>query len=316
MKKSVILLTLLLVGSIAGTYAVYELYVKARMRELGEHLEEERQLRGRITELEETFFRTKPETVLSVWRSEIQPWADAVDRRADFYNLGDIPLRVEIPEEERDLAKWYYKEVQPKMVRELETYAWENGVRLPDVTFGTPDPNSYGQGKDPPPGEISRHLARFEFGKAIAELLIDAGVKNVRALEIWPERIEISGRSGDVKSRTTGLSFTIPMRDFVEFIDELSQKDRYFEVKALQLSNTRLRDQNANLNVQMVLAQGHYALAKQARDGGTLAGSSEEMQSVFENLFGVRMTSNVQEANTRTNKKTWWQKFRQKYSPF
>ncbi len=315
MKKSVILLTLLLVGSIAGTYAVYELYVKQRMRELGEHNEQEKQLQARITELEETFFRTKPETVLSVWRSQIQPWADAVDRRADFYTLGEIPLSVEIPEEERDLAKWYYKKVQPKMVRELETKAWESGVDLPDVTFGTPDPNSYGQGDDPPPTEISRHLARFEFGKSIAELLIDAGVKNVRAIEIWPERVEISGRSGDVNSRTTGLSFAIPMQNFAVFIDKLSQNDRYYEVKALQLTNTRLRDPNANLNVQMVLAQAYYAPAKQAMEISGEEGSSEEMQNLFQNLFGARNLGGEPQGTPRSTK-TWWQKFRQRYLPF
>lgn len=315
MKKSAILLTLLLVGSIAGTYAVYELYVKKTLRELGDHLEEEKLLQERLTQLEETFFRTKPETVLSTWRSEVQPWADAVDRRAAFFNLGDIPLRVPIPEEERELAKWYYAEVQPKMVREIETKAWESGFRLPDPTFGTPDPKTYGQGKDPPPREISRHLARLEFGKAITEILIDARVKNIRSLEIWPEQVEISGRSGDVKSRTTGLDVTLSMRDFALFIDKLSQEDRYFEVKALRLTNTRLRNKNANLNVQIVLAQAYYAPAKEAREGGGEARSSDEMQSVFVNLFGSRKAT-VEGAKPRTNKKTWWQKFRQKYLPF
>ncbi len=315
MKKSAILLTLLLVGSIAGTYAVYELYVKKTLRELGDHLEEEKLLQERLTQLEETFFRTKPETVLRIWRSEVQPWADAVDRRAAFFNLGDIPLRVPIPEEERELAKWYYAEVQPKMVRELETKAWESGVRLPDPAFGTPDPKTYGQGKDPPPREISRHLARLEFGKAITEILIDARVKNIRSLEIWPEQVEISGRSGDVKSRTTGLDVTLSMRDFALFIDKLSQEDRYFEVKALRLTNTRLRDKNADLNVQIVLAQAYYAPAKEAREGGGEAGSSDEMQNVFLNLFGSRKAT-VEGAKPRTNKKTWWQKFRQKYLPF
>ena len=316
MKKSVVLLTLLLAGSIAGTYVVYELSVKESMRALGDHREEEKQLRQRITKLEDTFFGTKPETVLSAWRSEIQSWAEAADRRSAFFNLGDIPLRVEIPEEERDLAKWVYKREHPKIVRELETKIYERGVILPDPTFGTPDPNSYGQGDDPPPGEISRHLARLEFGKAIANLLIDAGAKNIRQIAIWPESVEISGRNGDIKSRTTGLSFTIPMRDFVIFIDKMSQKDRYFEVKALKLTNTALRDKNANLNVQMVLAQAYYAPAEQAREVGGKAGSSDEMQNLFPSLFGSGKLGGSQQTSPRGSKKTWWQKFRQNYIPF
>ncbi len=315
MKKSVILLTLLLVGSIAGTYAVYELYVKKRMRELGEHLEEEKLLQERLTELEETFFHTKPETVLSTWRAEVQPWADAVDRRSGFYNLGDIPLRVPIPEEERELAKWYYAEVQPKMVREIETKAYESGFSLPDPAFGTPDPKSYGQGDDPPPREISKHLAQIEFGKAITDILVDARVKSVRSLEIWPEQTEVSGRSGDVKSRTTGLAITIGMREFVTFIDKLSQKDRYFEVKALRITNTRLRDTNADLTVQMVLAQAYFAPAKQASESSGEAGASDLGQSVFQNLFGNRDTTSTQPKSPR-NKKTAWQRFRQRFLPF
>lgn len=314
MKKSVIFLTLLLVGSIAGTYAVYELYVKARMKELGEHLEEERQLKDKIGSLEETFFKTKPDTVLRVWRSEIQPWADAVDRRADFFNLGEVPLKVEIPEEQKEIVKFYYKDVQPEKVRALEAKAWESNISIPDPTFGTPNPDRYGQGANPSPEEISGHLARFEFGESIVDLMIDARAKRVDVLEIWPERVEMSGRSGDIKSHTTGLSFTISMRDFVGFLDKLSQQDRYFEVKALWLSNTTLLEPNADLNVQIVLAQAYYEPATEAREAMVAEGSSV-MQGLFANLFGAKPQATTSSPD-RSNKKTWWQKFRQKYLPF
>ena len=77
MKKSAIFLTLLLVTSIIGTYAVYELYVKDRMKELGEHSEQKKRLVARIGGLEETFLKTQPQVVLDEWRRSTQPWSEA-----------------------------------------------------------------------------------------------------------------------------------------------------------------------------------------------------------------------------------------------
>lgn len=314
MKKSAIFLTLLLLGSLAGTYAVYELYVKQRMRQLGEHLEEEKQLQAKIEKLEETFFKTKPDTVLRIWRAEIQPWADAVAQRAAFFNMGQIPLEVEIPEEEREIAKFYYKKIYPKMVLELETKLYESNIRLPDPTFGIPHPDTYGTGSNPPPQLIARHLARFEFGKAVAELLIDARVRRIDVLLLWPEQEELSGRSGDVKSRSTGLSFTIAMRDWVNFFDKLSQEDRYFEVKSLLVTNTTLRNPNADINVQMVLAQAYYEEDKKDREI-TVAGESPKMQGIFANIFGSSSADQQNQRRTST-RKSWWQQFRQRFLPF
>lgn len=319
MKKGVIFLTLLLAASLAGTYAVWELYVKQRMEELGAHQKEEKQLVKKLTQLEETFFGTKPDIVLSIWRTEIQPWADAVDRRAEFYNLGPIPLKVEIPVEERDLAKWVYKREQPKMVQELYTSAWESNIVLPDLAFGTPNPDSYGQGSNPSADEISQHLARIEFGKAVAELLMDRGVKSVSVLEIWPEQVAIQGRSGDVKSRTVGLAFTIPMRDFVVFIDKLSQEDRYFEVKALHLTNTALRYRDANLNVEMILAQAYYEQVSETRVvASEMMGSPDVIKSIIANMLGGMSPDGSQSTVRRRteNKKNLWQRFRRRFLPF
>ena len=318
MKKGVIFLTLLLAASLAGTYAVWELYVKQRMEDLGAHQKEEEKLTKKLTQLEETFFRTKPDTVLSIWRTEIQPWADAVDRRTDFYNIGQIPLKVEIPVEERDLAKWFYKKEQPKMVQALYTRAWESGINLPDPAFGTPDPDFYGQGSNPSADEISQHLARIEFGKAVAELLIVSGVKSGSVLEIWPEQIAFRGRSGDIKSRTVGLAFTIPMRDFVVFIDKLSQQDRYFEVKALHLTNTALRYRDAHLNVEMILAQAYYEQASQTRVVASEIGSPILMRGMLANLLGGLSANEVQSNISRRaeNKKNLWQRFRRRFLPF
>lgn len=331
MNKGAIFLTLLLVSSIAGTYAVYEFYVKQRWKELGDHQREAKQLREKISQLEETFYGTKPDTVLSIWRTEIQPWVDAVDRRTTFYNLGPVPLEVEIPEEEKEFAKWFYKREHPKLLRAIENSVLASGVRLPDPGFGTPDPSFYGPGSDPSAEEVSEHLARFEFGKAVADLLIGSGVRTITALEIWPEQTAIEGRRGDVQYRTTGLAFTIPMRNWVVLMDELSQEDRYIEVEAVRITNTALRNPNADMSVEMILAQAYYERAKQVREVGGEMGSSEDMAGMMASLFpgrgpgggpgrgpggGMGSPFGRGAGPGAPKKMSWWKNFRRNYLPF
>ncbi len=332
MNKGAIFLTLLLVSSIAGTYAVYEFYVKQRLIELGDHREEAKQLRTKITQLDETFYGTKPDTVLSIWRTEIQPWADAVDRRTTFYDLGGVPLEVEIPEEERDLPKFFYKREHPKLVRAIENSMLESGVRLPDPGFGTPDPASYGPGSNPSVEEISGHLARFEFGKAVADLLIGSGAKSITELVIWPEQNAIKGQRGVVEYRTTGLAFTIPMRNWVVLMDELSQEDRYIEVKALRITNRTLREPYADMSVDMVLAQAYYKRDEQVREVGGEMGSSKDRADMLATLIpgrgpgggpgglgrpgGMGFRGGPGPGPGTPQKMGWWKSFRRKYLPF
>lgn len=312
MKKSVVVLTLLLIGSIAGTYAVYELYVKQRMRELGEHMEEEKQLTDAITRLEETFYRTKPDVVLRVWREQTQPWANAVARRSEFFNLGDIPLEVEIPEEE--IPKFYYKEIYDKMIQILEDEAYQSQTIISDTTFGIPNPSNFGQGTNPKPEEISAYLVRFEFGAAVTRLFIDAGVIQINNLNIWPERNEVKGLSGDIKSRTIGADITISVRDFVSFMEDLSRRDRYFQVKAIRITNRTLRDPDANLNVQMILAQAYYEPATESREVAGAVSSTADLKDLFGSLFGA--SSTTERKRSKEDGRTWWQNFRKKYLPF
>ena len=316
MKKSVIVLTLLLIASIAGTYAVYELYVKARMRELGENLEEEEQLKASIKRLEETFFTTKPDTVLRVWREQTQPWEDAVSRRSEFFHLGDIQLEVEIPEEV--IPKFYYKDIYDKKIQALEDEAWQSQTTISDSTFNMPNPSSFGQGTNPSASEIEGHLARFEYGAAITRLLISSGAISINNLNIWPERIEVKGLSGDIKSRTIGADLTIPMREFVTFMEDLSQQDRYLQVKAVQITNKTLRDPDANLNVQMILAQAYYEPATENREVSGSGSSTQDLQNLFGDLFGNSSSAAATTSSRRREEegRTWWQTFRKKYLPF
>lgn len=314
MKKSVIVLTLLLIGSIAGTYAVYELYVKQRMQELADHMEEEEQLTSAITRLEETFYRTKPDAVLRVWREQTQPWANAVSRRSEFFNLGDIPLEIEVPEEE--IPKFYYKDVYEKMVETLEDEAYQSQTLISDTTFGIPDPSKFGQGTNPKPEEISGHLVRWEFGAAVTRLFIDAGVIQINNLNIWPERNEIKGLSGDIKSRTIGADITISMRDFVSFMEDLSRRGRYFQVKAIRITNRTLRDPEANLRVQMILAQAYYEPATESREVAGAVSSTADLKDLFGSLFGNSSSRAAQNKQREEDGRNWWQNFRKKYLPF
>lgn len=311
MKKSVVLLTILLLVSIAGTYAVYELYVKQRMKELGEHLDREQELRDRIAELEDTFYRTQPPAILKEWRESTQPWAEAVEARTEFFNLGGIPLEVDIPEEV--FPKLYYQDELPKLREELENYAYQKNVGVADFNCGVPAPNSYGQGTDPSAEEIAGHLEDYKYCAAITRMLIDAGPQYIEPLVIWPEReIKLPGRGGVLKERTVGVRWDIRMEDLVKFIDQLRGANRYFRIEALRISNRQLLQADPVLKVEMLLTQAYFVPTK-ARSGAETE-LKEETTSVLQSLFGGGGASSG--PPEEEEEESWWQWFRRNWLPF
>lgn len=316
MKKSVVALTLLLIASLAGTFAVYQLYVKQRMKELGENMSREELLENKIDQMQTTFFKTKPEAVLEAWRLETQPWADAVDVRSRFFNLGDISLEHTIPEER--IPKFYYKEIYEKNLQELEDEAWQKGTILANTTFNIPEPSSYGSGSNPSAKEIEKHIVRWEFGAIMTRMLMDAGATSINTLNMWPQTIKYTGRSGVFNSRTVGVSMTIPIENLVKFLDRLGQEERFFQVEVIRISNSTLRSPYADISVDLILTQVNFEPSTNRRD--TIGGvDSDKTASTFASLFGASSGSAAPRDTQPVfgeKELTGWRKFRKNWLPF
>lgn len=314
MKKSVVLLTILLIASIAGTYAVYELYVKEKMKSLGEHTEQVKQLEARIKILQDTFTHTQPQVVVDQWRQATQPWAEAVDGRSRFFTLGTLVEPVEIPEEV--IPKLYYRDELPKRIKRLEDYALDKNVQLADVNCGVPGATFYGEGTNPKRDEIKKHFETYDYCAALSRMIIDAGPTSIDPLRIWPTD-ELKTRSGVIRKRVTGITMKTTAEPLIKFLDRLSQSDRFFKVDEMRISNTNLRDPNPLLSVDMVLTQAEFEPSKKISDTGQagVAGGGADNQALT-TLFSGRRNTQSREAEDATKGPTKWQQFRRKWLPF
>lgn len=308
MKKGTVIATLILLVALAGAGAVYQFYVKELLAKFQEHQVQEAKLTAKIKDMKETFSGTRPELVLATWRGETQPWVDAVARRSRFFNLGEIPLNVLVPEER--IPKFYWREEYPKREEKLRLDAWDSSCTLGNVGFGL---NSTVEGRNPSREQVSEWLTTFEFGAAMTRLLIRANVASIDEVNLWEPR---PGK-GNMEIRTTGLSFTVPsMKELATFLESLRHRDRYFSVEALSVSNRTLRDPYSPLQVDMILSQAIY-LGRDKGGGGAVAGGPPgpglgpgNAQQRFSSFFATRGGS------PQTKERSWWQNFRKKWLPF
>lgn len=321
MKKSVIFLSILLVLSIAGTYAVYELYVKQRMKELAEHLERERQLTAKIQKLETTFFGTSPQVVLQEWREATQPWSDALERRTTFFALDKGVERVQIPAEA--IPRFYYRDELPKRIQALQEYAEQKNVIVSDVNCGVPAFDSFKAGSNPTRAEIADHFLKYDYCASITRLLIDAGPESLQPLTIWPEMETKLKSGGTVRERTTGVRMKIRLEPLSRFLDSVGQSDRYFRINGLKISNTDLTIQDPVLDVELLLTQATFVPdVRRTTTQPDAGGSAAQNQARIAGLFGDQglglsrdRRADEDEGEGRTGP-TWWQRFRKKYIPF
>lgn len=268
MKKSHIITSLIVVVTLGVTYAVYEFYVKKTLTRLSEHTAELEELEDKIKSLEETFEKTSPEVVLSTWRGEMEPWIQAVNQRSNFFNMADMPMSTEIPEEA--IPRFYYREEYPKLSDRLVSLGYERGCILNNTIFA-PIPTVEGiSGSNPTREQVTEWLTGYKYASAMTELLIDANAREIFDVTVWPPRVSANGK---LEIHTTGFSFTIStMRDLVKFLEDLSISNRYFAVEALKISNQTLRAPGVPLHVEMILSQARFF--EKGQGGGATAGGA------------------------------------------
>ena len=239
---------------LAAVGSAYQFYYKQRLAGYAENLQALQKLDDVLKDLEVKFESKDPEGLITYWRNQVQPLAEKVVQRAQFFNTGDA-LQID-PIPEGKLLRFYYTDEFVKMLNELRQDAVSRtpSCPYPDAsTFGAPRPEEL-EGRTVTEQQVKQWLRLIKFGSAAVRMLMDAKALSIYDVQVWPARSEDM-----LWMRTVGLSFVMRYADLVAFIDKLQLENRYFNINAISIQNRYLRwPTEPPVEVQMLLTQADY----------------------------------------------------------
>jgi hypothetical protein len=223
-------------------------------------------LESSYDQLTETFQGYKPELLINEWQNYVQPWRNAREERAGYFNLGDW-FEVEFTPDEDRMLKFWYTEESEKMLRDLYTTVYEKmgGYdRFPQdmrAILNVQTAEDWG-GKDIAPADIEMNLKYLNFGQSLTEFLLDSKMTSVSAISVWPRRVPAM-YAELLQLQTVGIQGTITAKDLVNMLDKLRQEPRYFSVEAIKISYAYIAyNVEPQLNVSFLLTQARYRTPK------------------------------------------------------
>ena len=262
-----IIVFLVIVGAVG---AVYKLFYLKRMDEFTKNLSTLTRMETTLVELEETFDKTVPQALIDAYTAQLDPLVDEVDRRARFFNTGDM-LKIEpIPEDQ--MLRFYYKDELAKLIQDLRQHAYSRTpfCDYPRGTFGAPYPDDLA-GTTVTKQVVRKGLRRATFGCSMTRMLMKAKAKRIDNVEVWPVRV---GSEGLLVYRTVGLGFLMDLKDLVKFIDDVRLADQYYNVEALSIQNPYLRfPTQPPVEVRMLLTQADYVKPSERKATGPRPGA-------------------------------------------
>jgi hypothetical protein len=273
----------MLISAGGGAGAVWQFHLSDALADLDEHLERQRALETKILYLQDTFEGKKPEYIIGEWAKANDPWNSAKNERKGYFRLAqDVPEPVEYPETER-IPRFYYEREYPRREQEMFDMLTTNEclLRMSRPYFNAPDiatlpPN-------PSEEEVVEWLTSFDRGAYTVKFLAEAGVIEIIDIFPWNER---TNKTGSLTRQTTGLEFTVSMRNLAVFLEKLRVAKEYYKVESIFLSNLTLRDPNANVSVQMLLTTAVYSAREPevtpAKSGGSRFGGGRGNSSATE----------------------------------
>lgn len=252
MIKRYVIPTVLILGVFAAAGAVYEFYLKSRLAEYRQNIARMEELESRLQDLETTFEGTKPEVIVKATKLEIGPLAEAVQSRAQFFELPDVE-DPELPEQ--GLYRFIYEEKYNERFEKLSRDAYSRNIYLnPGIDFGVQSPEAL-SGQLVSKNQAEAWLRRIDFGSQVTRRLIEANARAIRNIVLWP----FTEERNLLRVRRVGLDIQMPIEDLVRFLDELRLEDKYTNVEAIRVRNANL---NSNyeplLDVEMVLSYADY----------------------------------------------------------
>jgi hypothetical protein len=249
-----LVLFLVLVGSIVG---VYQFYFKEQLEIYAENQAKRDTLVDIVNRLEVSFRGEggvgDPEEMVAKTRQRVRPYADAVDRRARFFNIDGMEDFAPVPE--GDIPRFHYQEEMPRVWEELRQNARDaRTVMNEGINFEVPFPQDLA-GRQVTRQQVHNWLRRFSFGASVAQVLFDANARQVHAINLWPDREDPL-----LRYRTVGLSFTMELNDLARFLERLELEDsRFINVNGFRITNPNLLTGGSpQLSVEMLITFGIY----------------------------------------------------------
>jgi len=238
---------------------VYQFYYQKRLAEYAANIDKLKDLEKALNDLETTFDNRDPETVIKALRGKVEPLAEKVVQRAQFFNTTDA-LQIE-PVPEGKLLRFWYTEQFNKLFEDLRKDAISRTpyIQYPDTsTFGAPRPEEL-EGRSVNESDVKRWLRFIKFGSYVVKMLMDAKAVAINDVQLWPLRLDYDKL---LVMRTVGLWFVMPYSDWVKFIDKMRLDSRYFTVNSISIQNPYMRwATEPAVEVRMLLTQADFNVA-------------------------------------------------------
>ncbi|MFM1918465.1 MAG: hypothetical protein RLZZ303_99 [Candidatus Hydrogenedentota bacterium] len=284
MRRNQIIFGSVLVLVLAAFGGVYQFYFKEKLAQYNRDKQFRKDLETSAEELSTFFSGVKPDTVISRWRNQVQPWADALNDRAEFFNDGQWFDHEEPPAQGRILRLWYGEE-QTRMLDELYKSIYEKAPGLyafpEDIlrSLEIKTENELAQEREITPQILKRELAKLSFADSLINLLLDEKILALRDIKLWPRRQD-NNHKKQLVLLTVGFEVDMYMRHLVHFLEVLRRQRRYFHIDAIHVSNRRIAEQfDPPLNVRVIMTQARFSGT--GADGGQ-AGGAGSARSMFE----------------------------------
>lgn len=275
MSKGRIISAIILFAVLGVFGGVYQFYFKEKLEVYKRDQEFKEKLEAKLKELENTFSRCKPDVLIREWRTQVQPWRDAVEERAQYFNLGGWGQH-ELPPEEGGITKFWYDTESKRVLKEFYKEVGEKmgGYnRFPaDIrqNLGIADVDAHWAGKDVTKADVNTELRKLSFGVSLCEMLLEAKIYRLNNFVPW-EPHQKKEHSRSLNLRTFGINFDITAKNLVKLLDDkLRAADRYFNIDAIKITYPYIAyPQEPVLNVRMLLTQAAYIPPK--GPGGAVA---------------------------------------------
>lgn len=263
MKKAQIIGALVLLSVLAAFGAVYQFYFAEKLEKYKQDKVFKEQLDTTLLDLEDVFDGRDPKMVIQEWKYQIQPWVETRNERAQFFD-NSAWYEYDATREEGGLLRVWYGEKSQEMLADLFQQVRAAGLErlFPyDIRqeFDVPSASEWAN-VNVTERMVRKALRRLSFGVSLCEMLIEAKVKAIDAIEIWDVRQRPKDK-GLLVMATVGVRCRMTMKDLVDFVeDDIMLADRHFEIDHLRISNPYIAysRQEPWMEVEFLLTQAHY----------------------------------------------------------